>query len=175
MTFDFDPEKTLAAIALFVRETGESMYTVLKMLYLADRLHLERYGRPITGDTYFAMQEGPAGTKTYDLMKFLRGERKFSEYPAAREMLKLDPQTHRIEVLREPDPGVFSASDFECVEAIVAVCKKEGGKYIREISHDPAWEATARNMPMNIMAIAAATKNAPLLAQHLADRFPGNA
>jgi hypothetical protein len=175
MSFSFEPEKTLAAVAILVQETGESMYTVLKMLYLADRLHLEKYGRPITGDSYFAMQEGPAGTNTYDLMKFLRGERQYSPYPDARDKLRLDAETHQLEILREPDRKVFSESDLECITAIAALRNEKGGPFIRKLSHDPAWEATARNQPMDIMAIAATTKNSPLLAQHLADRFPGNA
>lgn len=175
MSFPFDADKTVAAAAIFVRETGETMYTVLKMLYLADRLHLEKFGRPITGDSYFAMKEGPAGTETYDLMKFLRGERRYSRYPGAKEKLSLDSKTHKLEVLQAPDEKVFSKSDLECILAVAHLRNKKGGPYIRDLSHDAAWEATAQNKPMDIMAIAAATKDGPLLAQHLADRFPGNA
>lgn len=31
----------------------------LKLLYLADRYHLRKYGRTITNDTYYAMEKGP--------------------------------------------------------------------------------------------------------------------
>lgn len=175
MAFTFDPEKTIAAAALLVGETKESMYTVLKMLYLADRLHLEKYGRPITGDRYFALPEGPAGTETYDLMKYLRGERQFTTFPLARELLRVDPKTYRIDVLRDPDLTVFSKSDLACLKDVADICNRRGGAHIRDLAHDKAWEATGRNKPMDITTIASQLGNGPLLAQHLSDRFPGSA
>ena len=34
----------------------------IKLIYLADRLHLRKYGRPIIGDMYWAMKLGPVGS-----------------------------------------------------------------------------------------------------------------
>lgn len=42
---------------------------LLKLIFLADKYHLVRYGRPITGDNYCAMPEGPVPSWTYDLLK----------------------------------------------------------------------------------------------------------
>src|SRR3990167_7093267 len=36
----------------------------IKLIYLADRLHLRKYGRPIVGDAYWAMKLGPVGSRT---------------------------------------------------------------------------------------------------------------
>jgi hypothetical protein len=38
-------------------------------LYLADREHLARYGRPITFDNYYALWYGPAASKALDLLE----------------------------------------------------------------------------------------------------------
>ena len=35
----------------------------IKLIYLADRLHLRKYGRPIVGDIYWAMKLGPVGSR----------------------------------------------------------------------------------------------------------------
>ena len=39
----------------------------LKLVYIADRYHLRKYGRLITNDTYFAMNYGPVPSGTKDI------------------------------------------------------------------------------------------------------------
>ncbi len=58
----FDSEKALEAI-LYVASKAPvpDIYHVGKILYYADRAHLERYGRLITGDEYKAMIEQNGG------------------------------------------------------------------------------------------------------------------
>ena len=79
--FEFHPEKSLAVASYLANRSGETMYTILKMVYLADRLHLEKYGRPITGDRFIAMAEGACPSKIYDSMKVLRGEKNHNYLP----------------------------------------------------------------------------------------------
>lgn len=43
---------------------------IIKLLYLADKYHLIKYGRTITGDDYYAMEKGPVGTTAKDLLTF---------------------------------------------------------------------------------------------------------
>ena len=69
LDFDFNPRKFIQALVFFSKN-GVSDLTkmkVAKLLFLADKLHLVRYGRPITGDDYFAMQYGPvpSGAKNF--------------------------------------------------------------------------------------------------------------
>jgi uncharacterized phage-associated protein len=44
-------------------------YQAVKFLYLADREHLNRYGRPITFETYFALPFGPVATHALDMLE----------------------------------------------------------------------------------------------------------
>lgn len=41
---------------------------LVKLLYLADKYHLIRYGRTITDDDYYAMPYGPVGTTVKDVL-----------------------------------------------------------------------------------------------------------
>lgn len=60
MRFSVDKEKTIEALLYIVTRYGEvGRFHALKTLYYADRAHLQRYGRPITGDRYIAMENGP--------------------------------------------------------------------------------------------------------------------
>ncbi len=43
---------------------------LVKLIYLADKYHLIRYGRTITNDDYYAMEHGPVGTTVKDVLSF---------------------------------------------------------------------------------------------------------
>lgn len=69
MSFPFSHRKTTQALNFFARQSGGEINKLkaLKLVYLADRYHLRRYGRPITGDEYFAMPYGPVASGAKDL------------------------------------------------------------------------------------------------------------
>lgn len=62
--------KALEALVFLAKERpGLSFYYVAKIFYFADKLHLSRYGRPVLGDRYIAMDHGPVPSLIYDLLK----------------------------------------------------------------------------------------------------------
>ena len=67
-------QKIIAAVSYLISEglaAGYKItqYDIVKSVFLADRSHLNKYGRPVTFDNYFAMKDGPVATLTYDLLK----------------------------------------------------------------------------------------------------------
>ena len=69
--FRFHPQKAVGAAAMFLKLHGKPMkyLGLLKMLYIADRIALERMEQTITGDCYFSMDYGPVLSGVYDLIK----------------------------------------------------------------------------------------------------------
>ncbi len=69
--FRFHPEKAVEAAAILLKLHGKPMkyLGLLKMLYIADRIALERIEQPITGDHYVSMNYGPVLSGVYDLIK----------------------------------------------------------------------------------------------------------
>ena len=69
--FRFHPEKAVEAAAMLLKLHGKPMkyLGLLKMLYIADRLALERMEQPITGDHYVSMDYGPVLSGVYNLIK----------------------------------------------------------------------------------------------------------
>jgi uncharacterized phage-associated protein len=66
----YQPKKSVAAIR-FLAENKVPELTkgkINKLLFLADKLHLVRFGRPITGDWYAAMLHGPVPSATDNLL-----------------------------------------------------------------------------------------------------------
>lgn len=43
---------------------------LVKLMYLADKYHLMNYGRTISNDSFVAFKNGPAGSKTTDVLEF---------------------------------------------------------------------------------------------------------
>jgi uncharacterized phage-associated protein len=178
----FDVVKAVAAVGFLVKHTGESMYSVMKMMYLADKLHLERYGQFISGDSYAAMKEGPVPSCTYNMMKFLRGnESSFPSGEIVRAQLAYDGTSdHRITLLVEPKVDELSESDLECLGRVVELYKQFGKWGVRDMSHDEAWRGVWKNVLPGFKARPIPTREIAKqldseLLEHVEDPFPGTA
>jgi len=66
--FQFDFPRTLAAVTYIASKDipDLTMYKILKILFLADKCHLVKYGRTLTGDRYSALPDGPVPSRVYD-------------------------------------------------------------------------------------------------------------
>jgi hypothetical protein len=72
MTIKFrtNARKAVEVIVWFAHQRpGIDFHSILKMLFFADLFHLNQWGRPIVGDTYYALPYGPVPQTTYDLLK----------------------------------------------------------------------------------------------------------
>lgn len=68
--FKLDWAKCLEGIHLLVeRMPGITPFYVAKVFYFADKEHLLDFGRPISGDRYVAMNNGPVPSAIYDIIK----------------------------------------------------------------------------------------------------------
>ena len=66
--------KIVAAICYVIAQAQKrgqmlTQYDIVKTLFLADKKHLNDYGRPVTFDNYCAMIHGPVPSLAYDLLK----------------------------------------------------------------------------------------------------------
>lgn len=63
--------KIIQAVCYILGRIGKAnKLKLVKLLYLADKCHLVRYGRTITGDEYWAMDYGPVGSTAKDILGF---------------------------------------------------------------------------------------------------------
>lgn len=160
-------EKIVHAIAFFASRGVRDLtkMKVAKLLYFADKAHLRRHGRLITGDTYFCMDHGPVPSVALALMDGALGK-------TSTDWARTEPLFHRVLTVEhggqagdlavfrariEPDPDVFSDSD---LEVLAEVCGRYGSMTasdLRNLSHleldDIAAEAQrggAKRQPMPI-------------------------
>lgn len=120
-----DAEKALEVV-LYVSKRTNNLFNLVKTLYYADKFHLERYGRQITGDDYVAMKDGPVPSGVYDLIKLVRGD----TYSYESKIIETHPEIAlRVEVKtdiggektfvyprRDPNLELISESDLECLD-----------------------------------------------------------
>src|SRR5687768_15230857 len=68
--FNFNETKVLEALVFIgQRWPGITPFYLAKVMFFADRDHLRAYGRPVTGESYIAMANGPVPSRTYDIIK----------------------------------------------------------------------------------------------------------
>jgi uncharacterized phage-associated protein len=165
----FNRDKALEAI-LFIASRLQlpTMHSIAKMLYLADKRHLQEYGRLICGDRYVAMEYGPVPSAVYDMMKV----------PTGRS--RIDPDVDEIIVgsmaiahgrtvvpKRQADTSLLAESEISCIEGAI---KEHGGKSFGELTdltHDAAWDSTDENQTIALSAIVRTLPNADELIAYL--------
>src|ERR1700732_2870772 len=114
--FTCNPEKALEALVWVARQWSDiSFYYMVKVLYYADKEHLNRFGRPILGDRYIAMEHGPVPSVVYDMLSrdsFLEPDL-IAKIEASLEFGSGRPPTVRAK--RPADLRLFSRTDLECL------------------------------------------------------------
>ena len=165
--FALDTEKAIeAALYIAHRVRTPTLHVISKVLYHADKAHLGRYGRPISGDRYVAMKHGPVPSATYDIFKTLRGESNFPLPESARTAMSVDDYTVR--PLRPADETVLSESERECLAASAAEHGNKSFNQRTAESHGPAWQAAGENDLIVLESLLLEIDNRDELREHLA-------
>jgi uncharacterized phage-associated protein len=165
--FHFDPEKALNLVLLVAAKVKEpTFHTISKVIYFADKLHLERYGRLICGDCYVAMKHGPVPSEIYDMMKDVRGDGFSEHWKTARSAFEVQGKATVIP-RQEADLDLFSESDLECINDSVQTYGHLDFGRLTELSHDAAWQATDDNDIIDLEQIVATLKDSQALLGHL--------
>ncbi len=143
----------------------KNMYNILKVFYLADKLHMERYGRFIFDDRYSAMPKGPVPSVAYNLIKAIKKCEQLPYSVDSPVMLN----NHTVVPIRKADEDIFSGSDLLCIDEIIDLSNSED---LGDLSHDDAWEGTERNTFMPVEAIISTLQNSEALLELHQNRHP---
>ena len=154
MDVQFDKVKTLNAL-LYVanRVQRKDFHKIFKLIYFADRQHLADWGRPITGDTYIAMDAGPVPSRLYDMMKIVRGDSYMPDTEGLNKYFQVENWMY-VRPLVDADLNKLSANEQEALSDAIAKYASLSYDEIKEKSHDVAWRSTARDFAINWDSIA---------------------
>ena len=145
MNVQFDKEKSLNAL-LYVanRVQRKDFHKIFKIIYFADRQHLADWGRPITGDTYIAMEAGPVPSRLYDMLKIVRGDSYLPDMEGLSKYFQVENWMY-VRPLQDADLNKLSANEQEAMSEAIEKYAALSYDEIKEKSHDVAWRSTARD------------------------------
>jgi len=138
--FKFDPEKLVQVLAFFASRGVEDLDTMkaAKLLYFADREHLLKYGRPIVGDDYYCMLNGPIPTTALGQLQDMLSPSPTGDHDALFDeyfTVNRTAQYPRLVSKKDPDLDVFSASDIEVLDGVLKTYGKKTSWQLRELTH----------------------------------------
>ncbi|TGP57238.1 DUF4065 domain-containing protein [bacterium M00.F.Ca.ET.230.01.1.1] len=147
MPLEFRPnlEKIVELLVyLAYKMPGVDKYQAVKFFYLADKEHLNRHGRPITSDAYFALPYGPVASKAKELIeqdKWTMREAGLKELPFKTERKgRQGPDKNDLIIicgaLRDVDFDVFSNSDLRVFDEILNKYGKYDFDDLYNITHE---------------------------------------
>ena len=145
MNVQFDKTKTLNTL-LYVanRVQRKDFHKIFKIIYFADRQHLADWGRPITGDTYIAMDAGPVPSRMYDMLKIVRGDSYLPDQEGLANYYRIDNWMY-VTPLKDANLDKLSKTDREALDNSMRQYGSLSYDEIKEKSHDVAWRSTARD------------------------------
>lgn len=151
--FRIDYKKAIETLTwLANKKPGIDIYHIAKVLYYAEKTHLNRYGRPVIGDTYISMSYGqvPSGVRDLITRNSWLDENDLKYFSNS---LTVDKKTSRkLTALRKPKLKYFSETDLECLEEALEKYGDMPFNELKEISHkEKSWYSTALNEPIDYM------------------------
>lgn len=166
---NFSEDKALAAILFLANREGKiDLYALLKTIYYADKNHLHDWGRTITGDGYAKMDCGPVPSKTYYMLKSVRGD----GFWRTRKNLKrffefLDNNT--IKPLAKPDIKKLSETDLKALQESFNIRGRKSFKELYdEAHHDKSFQEALKLKPNDwLMTEEDLVEEDHLLIEHL--------
>jgi len=146
-----NPKKVLEVLAWLVNaRPGLSFYYIAKILYFADKAHLSRFGRPVLGDRYIAMEHGPVPSMVYDMLKlnpFLDPEM-FEAIAKSINVVHNGAPT--VWPLRQADISLLSRTDIDALRESLETFGDLTVLALRRMTHaDRAWQEASANAEMD--------------------------
>mgnify|MGYP001591638515 CR=1 FL=1 len=138
-------KKGTQAINYFARKKGGEINKMkaIKLLYLADRYHLRKYGRPVVGDRYYAMKWGAVGSTALNIANFEQKSLDRECLGYIKEFLVPNKKTEKVESViskKEVDLDVFSQTDIDALEVVFKEFGDQDQFELALLTHDyPEW------------------------------------
>jgi uncharacterized phage-associated protein len=131
LRFKFSPEKFANAVAYLAQECPQSTkMTICKHLYFADKQHLVRYGRPITGDHYWRLDHGQIPTRGLNM---LRSKASPQENALLQKYVSVNGNS--VQLKQQANQKVFSKSDLEVLDWVIQKYGRMSAARLRSLAH----------------------------------------
>jgi hypothetical protein len=142
-----------------------NQYNLMKIFFEADKYHLNKYARPVTGDVYIAM---PYGTVPSSIKDFIAGDELalasigIEEYPFSKD-------GHFVKMKRNPRMDFLSQSDVEALDIGITQYGNLTFQQVHDKNHEEkAWLKTYHLQPNQVISFEDIIDNKDIL-QYLSE------
>ena len=176
ISFVFNVEKSIHVILYIIQQSKGKInqHNLWRIVFEADKYHLNKYGIPIPGDTYRNMSFGPVPSAIYNMVKghhMPRGSKSPKEYLQEMGMtkppFKYNRDTRILSSSIPHDPKRFTKTN---VEALNQAIKKYGELSFDELKQancrERSWRETERNQLIPFELIVENKTTLGLLSEH---------
>jgi uncharacterized phage-associated protein len=141
MNFRFQIGKATEAACLFLERGGGQMniMKLVKLIYLLDRLSLDRRGLPVCGGDYLSMRNGPVTSEVLDL---INDGRLYRESDHRWEECLSDRANHEVALLRMPEREQVSNAEVKLLDEIWSEHGRKSQWQLVDWCHDNCKEWT---------------------------------
>jgi hypothetical protein len=127
INFKHSPQKIIEAMAWCLNRSGpKDILFVLKWLFYIDKFHIQKYGRPVTGDVYTHLKHGPTPNWAYNSLQGKISDPVLADTIANAFSIIEESSSRKktVKAKRLPNMNCFSVSDTEEMERAFEFCKK---------------------------------------------------
>ena len=169
MNFRFDTNKATEVACLFLQQAGGRMniMKLVKLIYLLDRLSLDRRGIPVVGGDYLSMRNGPVTSEVLDI---INAGRLFGEQNTRWEQCISDRRDHDVKLELMPEREHVSDAEVALAEEIWTEHSAKDQWQLAQWCHEhcPEWTPLTRGCaPIAVEQIALVLGKSPAEVQRL--------
>ena len=148
----YEDQKIKEIVLYILSKTGVvDYYHLMKILYLAERQHLVRWGAKITTDDYYALPHGPVPSRIYDSLKEIK-ENKGGLFT---DIVSVDKNSSNVNPLRIPNMDYLSKSEVEALDGAIKKNIVKSFAELEQMTHDEYYfKALANGRKMSVEDIA---------------------
>lgn len=174
--FNLNSQKALEAIVYLANKKPDmTQYYFMKMMFYADKFHLNEFGLPIIGDKYIKMKDGPVPSFVLDAIHLDGSKLMHDDYERINESLSFRKSRQLIYTTakRKADLNLLSKTNIKCLDRAFTFCKDKDFSKLRSLTHkEPAWEEAKMNRDMDyFLFIDKRNPNREALKADLSDDF----
>lgn len=157
----FDDKRTTQLAAALLRLRGGAMnyMKLIKLMYIVDRLSLQRVGRPVSGDIYFSMKHGPVLSNTLDL---INTDPSLEATPSYWHSHISTPSDYAVRITTDPGKSELSRFTEQLIKEVFDQYGHMNRWTIVDLTHlFPEWTETNGSIPIKIGEILEALEVPP--------------
>ncbi len=139
--YKVNSEKAIETILyLSTLKPGIDLYHIAKIIFYAEKEHINKYSRPIIGDKYICGKDGPFPSKIRDLVHGKESYLNIDDLQTIHKAINISKnegeEFPHIRPLREPNMDFFSESDIECLLEAFKIYGDLSFLGLRKLTHD---------------------------------------